>query len=32
MVSYFDNGEYFEKKFNSTTNMEVLGKSLVKKL
>lgn len=32
IVSYFDNGEYFEEKFNSTTNIEVLGKSLIKKL
>ena len=32
IVSYFDNEKYFEEKFDSTTNMEVLGKSLVKKL
>lgn len=32
VVSYFDNEKYFEKKISSTTNIEVLGKSLVKKL
>lgn len=32
MVSYFDNGEYFEERFNSTTNIEALDKSLVRKL
>ncbi len=32
IVSFFENGKYYERKIDSTTDMDVLGKSLVKKL
>lgn len=32
IVSYFENGEYYERKIDSTTDMAPLSKSLIKKL